>query len=346
MTATGTTKARQLWTVGIDDSVIDASVEANIMVVAGTEGEVIALEISSGRIIAQTFCEGGLLSCTLNPSATHVALTGPSGSWLWHVQSNTKRELLVDGWCAAAEWASDQRLAIGWGKQVVVFDGEGDRIWSSLDFPSTITALSWLGGWKRLAIAAYGGVHIVEPRLRGSARQMKFTGSLLDLVSSPDGRWIVSGNQDATLQVFRSDNKTRLEMEGFPSKIDSVRFDSSGKYLDNNGAPELAVWDFSGSGPRGRMPVLCVSSQNETSDDISCFAWHPNKPVVVLAWASGLVQTYQVTKGLPGKPLKPERTWAEESSQVRAIRWMPMSDALVIAKEDGQINAFEFSHGS
>jgi WD40 repeat protein len=274
-----------------------------------------------------------------------VVVTGPFGAWLWFLAEDEPRPLIQGAWCSVARWATGNRLAIASGRHVEVFDEAGNRLWRSEPFPSTVTDISWLGGRHRLAVAAYGGVHIVEPREHGTSSFMPFTGSLLAICSSPNGRWIVSGNQDATLQVFRSDNDTRLEMEGYPSKITRVCFDSTGRFLANDGAPEVTVWDFRGAGPRGRAPVLLVSDGDGPSSSIGALAWMPDAAVLAVGWASGSCATYRILDGVPGKPLRPHAVLAELGTEITALAWEPGGRAIAVGGRDGAVRRIELSTG-
>jgi len=334
------------WTVDVADAPTCLAMSGGRLVIAGIEGTVHVIAPGSGAVVAQTEITGRLTHAAIRPTEDRVALTGPFGGWLWTIEDDSLRPLVDRAWCSVARWATDRRLAVAAGRHVDLFDESGDLLWRSEKFPSTVTDISWLGGRHRLAVAAYGGVHIIEPREHGTSTFMPFTGSLLAICSSPNGRWIVSGNQDATLQVFRSDNDTRLEMEGYPSKISRVSFDSTGRFLANDGAPEVSVWDFGGAGPRGRAPVLLVTEAADQPDTIGAFAWQPDAAVLAVGWASGSCNTYRILDGIPGKPLRPSTVLAELDTEISALAWEPGGRAIAIAGSDGVVRQVELSAGS
>jgi WD40 repeat protein len=275
-----------------------------------------------------------------------VALTGPFGAWVWNLQTQGLSVVNEGKWCARARWASEQRLAVTVGRHVQVYNDEEELLWQSEQLDSTVTDFSWLGGWHKLAIASYGGVTVVEPRKGGVVDHMAFKGSLLAIDSSPNGRWIVSGNQDSSLQVFRSDNDTRLEMEGFPSKITRVAFDHSGKFLANDGAPEVCVWNFGGKGPRGRSPVLLIPQENQGISTIADFAWHPSQTMLAVAWESDGLMVYLPSTGSEGKPLKPLETIHRSEGRLRSITWNHDFDVIIAADSAGSILAFTHQTGT
>jgi WD40 repeat protein len=345
MKLAGTQSATIDWTIDVSDTPECLALSGGHVVIGGVEGSVHLVEQASGTVAAHTAISGGLTHAALRPTGDRVALTGPFGAWLWTPHGNDLAPLVDRAWCSVARWATDRRLAVAAGRYVELFDESGTHVWTSEQFPSTVTDISWLGGRHRLAVAAYGGVHIVEPRAGGSSTFMPFTGSLLAICSSPNGRWIVSGNQDATLQVFRSDNDTRLEMQGYPSKISRVSFDSAGRFLANDGAPEVSVWDFGGAGPRGRAPVLLVSGHNESPDTIGAFAWHPSDAVTAVGWASGACSTYRILDGVPGKPLRPHSVLAELPAGISVLAWESDGRAIIVGDEDGGVSRLLLSTG-
>lgn len=345
MTLASTHVATVDWTIDVSDTPGCLVLGGGQAVIAGVEGTVHVVEHQSGAVVAHTEISGGLTHAAIRPAGDLVALTGPFGAWLWSLRGDELLPLVDRAWCSVARWATDRRLAVAAGRHVELFDEAGARLWRSEQFPSTVTDISWLGGRHRLAVAAYGGVHIVEPRENGTSTFMPFTGSLLAICSTPNGRWIVSGNQDATLQVFRSDNDTRLEMQGYPSKISRVCFDSAGRYLANDGAPEVSVWDFGGAGPRGRAPVLLVSGDNESPDAIGAFAWHPGDAVLAVGWSSGACSTYRILNGVPGKPLLPQSVLAELATGISVLAWEPDGRAIIVGGDDGAVHRVVLSTG-
>jgi WD40 repeat protein len=304
-------------------------------VLVSADGSAVAVDLASGDVRAARAFAGGALGAALDPSGSRALVHGPFGAALWQIDSDTVEPIADGPWCGAARWAGPDRAAVAVGRRVVVLDAAGTPLWTSQVLPSTVTAVAWLGGWRRLAAAAYGGVHVLEPRPGGSAVLNPFRGSLLTLDSTPNGRWIVSGNQDATLQVFRSDKDTRLEMEGYPGKITQVSFDRSGRFLANNGADDITVWDFSGPGPRGRAPAMLVGEEEATPVD---FCWHPDHPRLAVAWAGGEVLQYDVADALPGqRTAATSELWRADSAPA-VLAW-PGAGLVLVADVDGRVDA-------
>lgn len=325
-----------VWEAQVREAPIALSGNDNLLMLGTAEGEAHAFTAEAGTITHSVNCEGGLLGIALAPNHPSAVLHGPFGSWLWSPQSSGAPIALVpDVWCAKARWVNEDRFVVAAGRHVVTFDRSGTELWRSERLPSTATDVVWLGGRHRVAAASYGGVHVMEPRPRGPVTHMSFKGSLLALAATPQGKWIVSGNQDASLQVFKPDDETRLEMQGYPNKIAVVTFDSSGAWLANSGSSEITVWDFRGAGPRGRAPVLCVSQVD--SDEPTCFVWRPREPVLLIGWASGQVTLHRIENGIPGRPLVGEPVHEVKDDPVDCL--MHSQEQIVVAHHSGRIIA-------
>jgi WD40 repeat protein len=318
---------------------VDAGV--GVVAVATAEGEVVVLEIDTGRVLARTDLDDSLIGCALDPDGRRLAVSGSSGAWIWEFGFADPHRIVEGQWCSVATWAHRDRLAVAAGRQVLVVDSTGGRVWESPSLTSTVSDVVWLGGWRRLAASTYGGVHVLEPRPSALPKLLPFTGSLLTLAATPNGRWIVSGNQDASLQVFRTDKDTRLEMQGYPSKIAHASFDASGRWLANDGAPEVSIWDFSGKGPRGRAPALCVSSASQCPPGLTdwpeCFAWQPTDAMLATGWRSGQVTVHRAADGVPERALKPAIVVIECDALVRDVSWTPDGSRFVAVAASGQV---------
>jgi WD40 repeat protein len=135
-------------------------------------------------------------------------------------------------------------------------------------------------------------------------------------------------------------------MEGYPFKIRRVAFDGSGRYLANDGAPEVSVWDFGGPGPEGRAPVLLVSDAGDEADAIGCFAWNPSEALLAVGWESGLCHTYVVQDGVPAKQKRPNSLVSESDASVACLAWAPDATGLCIADASGAVTMLEVEPAS
>lgn len=331
------------WTHQLDDAPIALAIaaprssihgSAGRVAVLGAGGRLDVLDAADGALVASVQHPGGLLAAAWSPDGSVLALGGPKGSALWRSGTGL-RPLDATGWCGVLSWADNARVAIAAGRQVHVIDADAGAdagpFWSSPPIGSTVSATLWLREGRELAVAGYGGIRCFQRGRVTPSREFPFLGSLLSVAATPDGRWLASGNQDASIQVWRARDGHELEMAGFPTKVSQVAFDSSGRWLAANGAPDVTVWDFSGKGPGETTPRLL--SAHEAGAGV--LAWHPRRAELATGGKDGLLALWLPELGLPGRPQSPDRT-AQFAAPISALAWTA-SESLLVATGDGAV---------
>ena len=272
----------------------------------------------------------------VNRTGELAAIAGSTGLAIYDLVNGSRVCELKGEWSSSVQWNLDGTLlAAAFGRQVKIFDVEGKCIRTAGDFPSTVMDLKWLPDQKHIAVASFGGVAIMSTETDDYAITKEFVGSLLCVAVSPAADWIVSGNQDCSLQVFKVKDSTRLEMQGFPRKVTNAQFDSSGLWLANNGADEVTVWDFKGKGPKGRSPRILPKHVSGGT----AIAWNPDRAgILATGDGAGLVRVWDVALGLPEKPMPPMKRFPiRNSSEVRCILWDSIGRTITIAHASGAI---------
>jgi WD40 repeat protein len=120
-----------------------------------------------------------------------------------------------------------------------------------------------------------------------------YAGSHLALAIASTGRWITTGNQDATVHIWHARDGDELTMAGYPDKVTCLAFDPTGRYLANDGAPDVTVWDFAGKGPNGTSPRLLAADESATA-----LAWQPGAtPVLATGGEEGNLTLWHPATG-------------------------------------------------
>jgi WD40 repeat protein len=317
------------WQTNVDDAVVALSAAPDARVaVAGAEGSV-ALLSADGIVEHRQDLSLGCLAVAWSPAGDRIAVGSIHGVDVLNAEG-----ALVGrrhgGWCSSVAWSFDgARLAAAVGRTAVVLDADGTELFR-LDRDSTVTGVAWIN--RRVATAAYGGVHVFS---RGAAPDvMPFTGSLLALAISPDRRWAASGNQDATLHVWRVGRRgDELEMSGYPTKISTLAFSPDSALLASGGGQDVTLWDFAGSGPRGSTPRI-LRAHDEI---VTSVVWSPDGDLLAGSAADGRVAVWSPRRGVPGSPLAALDSLTRESPAT-AVTWDPAgrllagwADATVVA---------------
>jgi WD40 repeat protein len=176
--------------------------------------------------------------------------------------------------------------AIAWaaGRQARVRDGAGAV--KSLVAPSTVRGLAFLPKGYRLALAHYNGVSLWFPNVAAEPIGLEWKGSHLDVVASPDGRFVVSSMQENSLHGWRIADARNMRMTGYPKKTRSLSWSHDGHWLATSGADACVVWPFRDKdGPMGKAPREAGVRQARVSQ----VAFHPRALVIAVGYEDGFI---------------------------------------------------------
>lgn len=333
MTGATRTDGDIAWRQEIDDAPVALATAGGLVAVGGADGTAWVLDPRDGRPTATLSLAGGLLDLVSSPDGAHLALTGPTGYALWHAAGGRTVATGSARWSARARWATGDRVAVADGRTAVVLDTDGTELWRTEPAASTVTDLAWLRDGRRLAVAAYNGVRCHERHRPAPVADYAYTGSHLAIAVSPNGRWICTGNQDASIHIWRTRDGDELTMSGYPGKVSRLAFDDTGRWLAADGAPEVTVWDFAGKGPRRSSPRML-----RAHEQITGLAWRPGTAAVLAtAGAEGTVAVWNAAAGSPGRTRATATRW-ELGEEVTALAWHG-PDLLLAATGDGTVHA-------
>lgn len=321
------------WDVTVDDVPVALSVAGDLVAIAGAGGGIWVHEVATGTEVAALGLPGGALRVALAPDAGHLAVTGPTGYALWRRENGRVSIADTTGWSSTAAWADNDRVAVASGRRAVVVDCDGQQLWATEPAASTVTDLAWMREGRRLAVAAYGAVRCHERHSEAPVVTYPYVGSHLALAIASTGRWICSGNQDASIHIWRTRDGGELTMSGYPEKVTRLAFDDTGRWLAADGAPDVTVWDFAGTGPAGTAPRSLVAH-----DTIAALAWRPGPHGHLASGGDdGTIALWRATTGQPAAPLRPAHTVPGDSA-VTALAWDSL-DLLISAQHNGRVRA-------
>jgi len=163
----------------------------------------------------------------------------------------------------------------------------------TFEHPSTVGGLAFDRKGRRLAVAHYGGVTILELQGRRWRRSnLAWAGSHIGVAWSPDGKFLVTVMQENALHGWRVRDRADMQMAGYPAKPRSLDWVEGAPHLVTSGADEAICWPFDGkSGPMGRNPVCVAAGGGQPA---TCVRAIPGRPAVLAGFQDGSVLASEV----------------------------------------------------
>jgi len=277
--------------------------------------------------------EFGAMALSWHPAEPVLATAGQDGkARLWTGDHCVE---LPGGaaWVEHAAWSpSGNFLATAGGKKLRLWDRSGKLLREYPDQPATIATLGWrpVTGRDALYTGTYGGVTFWQTEDTKPQRHWEYTGSVLAVACSPDGRYMVSGNQDSTLKVWLLKSGEELEMTGYATKIRELAWDATGRYLATGGSEVVVVWDCGGKGPRGKKPTMLVAHE----EPLTALTFQHTGKRLASGSADGRVAVWQLDK--PKTPRWTERL----SAGISQLAWSPDDSRLAVGTASGEVEVY------
>jgi WD40 repeat protein len=268
-------------------------------------GGILASASDGKRIV--TGGDDGKLTATDASGAHEVIATDEKKRWIDQVA------LGPDG---AVAWSA--------GKSAYVRTGKGEV--RTIDAPSTVAGLCFAPKGLRLAIAHYNGASLWFPNAAAAPTKFEWKGSHLGVTISPDGKFLMTTMQEATLHGWRIADAKNMRMSGYSARVRSLSWTADGKFLATSGSEQLILWPFDGKdGPMGKQPTMLAPSESR----VSVVACHPTQPVVAVGYSDGAVVMVRLEDGA----LIAAR--AADGDPVSAIGWNAAGRILAFGTESG-----------
>ena len=228
-------------------------------------------------------------------------------------------------WIDRVALGPDGVVAWSAGKQAFVRTAKGGI--KSLDLPSSVGGLAFAPKGLRLAVAHYGGASLWFPNAQAAPEMLAWKGSHLDVLYSPDGKFLVTAMQEATLHGWRLVDAKDMRMSGYSAKVRSMAFTAGGKWLATSGSEQLILWPFgSKDGPMGKQPRM-VAPYDKRAVAVAC---HPQQEIVATGFDDGLVMLCRIEDGAEILAKRPG------AAAVSALAWSADGGKLAFGTEDGE----------
>jgi WD40 repeat protein len=263
--------------------------------------------------------DGAILCSTAD--ADRIVTGGDDGKVVWSGAHGESAVVATDGkrrWIDRVAVGPNGAVAWSAGKQAFARSGKGPE--RMLDVPSTVGGLAFAPKGVRLAIAHYNGVTLWFPNAQSEPETLEWKGSHLAVRMSPDGRFVVTSMQEATLHGWRLADRKDMRMSGYGARVRSLDWTVGGKWLATSGSTRLILWPFQAKdGPMGKAPLELGTRGNAA---VTCVACHPSEEIIAIGYNDGMVLAVrfgdqkEVLLRRPGKGAVTAMAWDEEERRI------------------------------
>jgi len=203
--------------------------------------------------------DGAVLAAVRHPTAAGVLTGGDDGKLVWSRPEGAQTLAEAKGrWIESVVAAPGASLvAFGAGREARVIDLADPKFDRVFVHERSVADVALDARARRLAVATYGGAALWYSRIADQQPVMlRWAGSHIGALFSPDGKFLMSSMQENALHGWRLSDAKDMRMGGYPAKVRSMTFLNGGKMLATAGAPGVVVWPFGGNdGPMGKQAI-------------------------------------------------------------------------------------------
>jgi WD40 repeat protein len=327
------------WAKALDDYVIDLawSPDCATLAAASAAGPIALLGAEDGASTGELpGHDGGTNAIAWQPGGPSVLASGGQDGAvkLWdaaaaeHIGSAKLGAGWVEhlGWRPAAAEGGPRQLAAIAGRQLAFLNPDATIRHRCPDAPKTLSALAWHPQGGCIATAHFGGVRLWDTDDFIVQKEFPYANGIQALVWSPDGRWLVSGNQDPSVHLWVPEEDLELQMSGYEGKVRHLAFDHSSRWLATAGGAAACIWDCAGAGPEGREPAMLPHDA-----PVCALAFQPQHGLLATAAADGSVMLWSPERK---QPLRATLRLPRPATQ---LAWSGDDRHLAIGSEQGLV---------
>jgi WD40 repeat protein len=331
----------QRWCASVDApiSAIAPAPDGSLLAIASVEGPITLVDTVQGAVVCTLAGHAGsTTSLDWTPDAQLLLSIGHDNmARFWNVSEGTQRVAVDTGaaWGERIAASPDNaRIATAAGRHVRLWTREGAAVHAWPARASTVLDIAWRRSGKRsrLAAASYGAIGLYDPGLGTKAsRELRWKGSSLVIAWRPDGTFLATGDQDASVHFWDVATGRDLMMCGYPRKVRELSWDASGRWLATGGGFQIIVWDCKTS-PEGTDPIVL----EHHTVPLCALRYQRRGPLLAAASMDGALTLWE-----PLRSVKPLAEMSPGGFEITSIAWSIDDQSLFVANEDGDVVAWE-----
>jgi WD40 repeat protein len=202
---------------------------------------------------------GAVLAAVRHPTAAGIITGGDDGKLIWSHPDGAQTLAESKGrWVeSVAAQPGASLVAYGAAREARVLDLADPAFSRTFAHERSVADVALDARARRLATATYGGAALWYARIAEQQPVMlRWAGSHIGVLFSPDGKFLMSSMQESALHGWRLADARDMRMGGYPAKVRSLVFLNGGKMLATAGAPGVVIWPFAGNdGPMGKQAM-------------------------------------------------------------------------------------------
>ena len=348
------------WTVEMDDYPLDLRWSADGLWLAAlpSHGRILVLDEDGNILASLPGHEGGNGAISWHPRRAALATYGqdatvriyemppqdPAAAFPFskdHSGPPSPSPSLVipleKGWAERVTWNADGSLiAASAGRTVFVMNAATGAIEHRLsEHKSTVCDIAWNPRSPReLTSVCDGGARLWRVGETKPFGHFDWGGASLIVTWSPDGRWVVTGDQTPSVHLYDVRRKHPLHIQGYEFKVKTLAWEGNGEWLASGGSASITVWPCTGKkGPEGVKPIQLFGHLKE----VLALDFTRGDSVLVSGGRDGLLLLW-----MPHRSTDPALI-TRRASEITTLRWSPDSSSLAFATADGDLTLCRIS---
>jgi len=309
------------------------------LAIGGGEGRIYLLNSDGSGVHQLGEHPPGVLELAWQPQGSSLASSGQDGAVrLWQPadpQAQSQELGRASRWPAGLAWRADGRqFAFAQGKDVLLFDDQGQPTRQLTGHSAALTHLVWRG--RDALLGAGNGALFIDRTDNGSIEQLVLEGTPLTLALSPDLKVAANGLADGTVNFRYLNSRKRSRMSGYAGKVDQTAWSANSRWLAtaSTGASSIVVWDFSGKGPEGSAPLQLELHEER----IEHLTFQSNGPLLASAG-----RDWRVVLWRPGPGSRTALDIQLLDGPAGVAAFSPDGRKLVVAQTSGKVRLFALS---